>query len=742
MIEKLENFFVAAHAKRFWILGFISLLGLYCAMGFFGSLRADNQLSVWFDSKDPQLKAYQGLIDEFGNDQTLWLNLDLGPLNQEVEIQLNQTRQLIQTLQGVGQVQSIETQTFARDQGTKIREESLKQLLAQNYTLEQIRQEFPRMGNFFSTDSQHYLMLIFLEDQDLATQARLEDNIRNLLEPTFKNFILSGTPVLNREFNQLVVRDQFILFPLSVVLAFLVLLVFTRDPRACAISVGVEAALLFVLLRIAQILGYPLTIVSGLVCPLVLCVSLLNLVYLFEAPVNNLQGWAGRVSKLLKPAIYTELTTIAGFFSFGFTQIVPFNQLAVLASIGIFLALVTSLFVIPPLIGVLPSHGGKQASLDAKAKRVAMHCFLFANRYKKSVLLLTLALVIAASVGVTRLKLQTRFEGYFFADQKALQDLNLFKDRFDRLSTIDILLKGNSREWFLQPEYFKSLVDVENSLKKQTEGLASWIQGLQMVTQRMDTDKKFARVGDWDAAMIAQMNWALSSLSNDHFFVSEDGLTLRSQLNLKADTLEALSSQAQEVASIYQKGFGSSEVFVVATGYDWMLAHLHKQLLGAQKQSLFLAMGIVTLMMIFMTRQFKLGLISMIPNLLPILLTLGFMGWMGFTLDVATVLVAAIAVGVTVDDTIHLLNHFLEHKQKGASVYEALQAAQAEIGPAILKTSLILCVGFLVFALGSLKPTVMFGLVSAATFLLAMVCELVVSPALILWVHKKKGVRD
>ena len=179
-----------------------------------------------------------------------------------------------------------------------------------------------------------------------------------------------------------------------------------------------------------------------------------------------------------------------------------------------------------------------------------------------------------------------------------------------------------------------------------------------------------------------------------------------------------------------QRWFGESGARV--TGLVPMYRKLDELLLRSQTTSLLVAFGMVFLFLWGLTRQVGLAALAMVPNILPIALTVGLMGYLHIPIDPGTVLMGGIALGIVVDDTIHYLNHFsLELRRHGEYPLAARNTA-TKVGPAIVATSLVLMSGFLVLVLGSFNPTTNFGLLSALTMLFALPGDLVLLPLLLI----------
>jgi len=182
---------------------------------------------------------------------------------------------------------------------------------------------------------------------------------------------------------------------------------------------------------------------------------------------------------------------------------------------------------------------------------------------------------------------------------------------------------------------------------------------------------------------------------------------------------------------------------VEVTGMAPMLAHVADRMVDGQIKSFFSALAVICLMMILVLWSVRVGLLAMIPNVLPIVVTLGLMGWLGINLNVTTVMIASIALGIAVDDTIHMLVRMrYETRQAGGDHDRGVNRALHSVGRAVVFTSLVLSGGFAILLLASLIPAGHFGIMVSVTMLTALLADVVLTPALIHWVKPWTASRD
>jgi len=180
-----------------------------------------------------------------------------------------------------------------------------------------------------------------------------------------------------------------------------------------------------------------------------------------------------------------------------------------------------------------------------------------------------------------------------------------------------------------------------------------------------------------------------------------------------------------------------ADIDVNVTGLVAVLSRTLAAVIVDTARSYMIAFVVIAVMMILLLGRVKLGLLAMIPNLLPILLALGFMHAAGIPLDMFSMLVGAIAIGLAVDDTIHFMHHYEANRQRGSSVNDAIHATLHESGRAMLTTSVILAGGFLIFIFSEMNNLTGFGLVTAFTVIMALLADFILAPALMVLTDKR-----
>ncbi|MEZ4290608.1 MAG: MMPL family transporter [Myxococcota bacterium] len=215
-------------------------------------------------------------------------------------------------------------------------------------------------------------------------------------------------------------------------------------------------------------------------------------------------------------------------------------------------------------------------------------------------------------------------------------------------------------------------------------------------------------------------------------YVSSDYRRANLELRLRlAPTTATQDLVAKLSRSIEQEPLRETKLSLTGIGALWL--RLMDYIMSSQIQGFAIAFGVITAMMIVIFRSFRIGLISMVPNLAPVFLALGAMGWFGISLDYNKVGIAAIALGISVDDTIHLMARFRHEFQVHGRYEKALEAAMSDVGRALILTSVALVLGFLVNGFSEMRAQALYGVLLSSALVVALVADFLFMPSLVLW---------
>jgi predicted RND superfamily exporter protein len=241
----------------------------------------------------------------------------------------------------------------------------------------------------------------------------------------------------------------------------------------------------------------------------------------------------------------------------------------------------------------------------------------------------------------------------------------------------------------------------------------------------------FYKIPD-NARLIPQEFLLFENSGSDDLEDVVDSTFRLARLTIKAPWRDALEYGPflDDIESRFEAAFGD-EAHVTATGVMTLFGRTLTAAIHSAARSYVIAIGVVTVLMILLIGHLRLGLLSMIPNIAPILMTLGVMGWIGMPLDMFTMLIGSIAIGLAVDDTIHFMHNFRRFFAASGDVRDAVGRTLHTTGRAMVVTSVVLCLGFLIFTFASMNNLIRFGWLTGLAIALALLADFVMAPALV-----------
>jgi len=450
--------------------------------------------------------------------------------------------------------------------------------------------------------------------------------------------------------------------------------------------------------------------------------QMMHLVARFQAqPIspdsNGVNAWAQSIKETWRPCALSAITTAAGFASLGFSELLPVRNLGLFTAFGSMVSWLLVFSLAPALLSLLrakPAPRRHAFSLSWLEKYMA-----WVQRWRIAIIGSALVLTLLSAWGVNRLRVESNILEFFPAQHVVPQHYHAAQDALFGLTPFELVLSGDSQVVFSN-ETAEALRDFVDQA----------IEAEPLLTQAVSAFPLDAP-GNVDLPLL------LNAPGIESYVQQEGGqATIRVSLLSRTSSSNACHALAQRLENALEDVFPAG-VEAKLTGSATQLIAGQVLLLDTQIRSFCIALGVVTLVILLVFRSLPTLLLSLLPNLLPVALTLGFMGLFGIPLNTATVTVAGIALGLIVDDTLHLLYHYnLANKQGDAA---PMLASIRIVARPIMITSVAVAVGFSAFALSPFRPTLYFGLLIAVTSLTAMVCDLLFLPALL---QGKRASRD
>ena len=418
--------------------------------------------------------------------------------------------------------------------------------------------------------------------------------------------------------------------------------------------------------------------------------------------------------------------------------------MGVYSSFGVLAAFVLSLTLLMAFLSFgrsTPSQKNIEAQrLRAKGGR-AIHGALngisdFAIRNRRAALVVSALLFVLSGMGITRLVVDSNWLDDFSYDVPLKAVTERVDEVMGGVTNIVYLFDAGEPGAIKNPEALRelerlqALADQHAPLVRKTYSIVDILKDLNQAFH--DGDPAWHKLPE-SRELVAQylLLYELSGGEEVEEYVSSNyrraSLELRLALTVTSETAALVAALDREMAA---DPIQLSTVSLTGIGALWV--KLLDYIVSSQIQSFCIAFVVIGLMMCMVFRSLKTGMIAMVPNLCPVILTLGIMGWLGIHLDYNKVFIAAVAIGIAVDDTIHLMARFRHEFVRSGNYQQALRSAMEDVGRALVITSVALVSGFLVFTFSVMASSATFGILLASTIVMALVADFLLMPALIL----------
>jgi hypothetical protein len=628
-----------------------------------------------------------------------------------------------------------------------------------NEALEQLFHEEPFYDQLlFNKETGTLRTLVYL-DKDLLNTSVRKDFILKDLEGLIATFEaetgiqthVSGMPFIRTKNSQSIIDEigLFILGALGV--TSLIFFFFFRSIRATLISMGVVIIGVMWSFGVLGLLEYEITVLTALIPPLIIVIGIPNCIFLINKYQQEAQKHGNKalslqrvISKIGNATLMTNITTASGFATFIITESSLLKEFGVVASINIIGIFILSLLVIPIVYSFMPMPNDKHLRhLNKKwVDRFVAGMEGIVREKRIGVYIVSVLLLALSIIGIYQIKTSGSPIEDMPKDKTFYKDIRFFEQEFHAVMPIEILIDTKRPNGVLKASSLKQL-DALSQYIEETAELSKPISVVNLVKYSKQAyynklPKYYQLPTNQERSFI--LTTAQNSTSNNNLlenFTDSTGQIARISTAIKDVKTDQMEAVEANLLSEINKLFPSDRYEVLLTGKALLFLKGTKYLIKNLIMSLALAIFLIALFMAYLFRSFRMILISLIPNLLPLLVTAGLMGFLGVPIKPSTILVFSIAFGISVDDTIHFLAKYRQELMANKwRIKPSVYAALKETGVSMFYTSIVLFFGFSVFTLSSFGGTIALGGLVSATLLFAMLSNLILLPSLLLSLEK------
>ena len=601
-------------------------------------------------------------------------------------------------------------------------------------------------GNLVSSDGRVAVVAVTLLDlpEREILENGIDERIREIAAASWTghDYWMSGGVHVKTELSRLMLRDSTVVVPIAaLVMAFVAFLAF-RTVRGVVIpvlTVCISALITMAFIAIAYGSLNQITVAVPSVMIVVGFAYSIHVVSAYYDAVANPASHGGgdganpalaALRNIATPVLFTGFTTAAGFGSLALSSITAIQQYGIATSIGVLATTIVSLTFAPALLQLLPvAASPTRTSRDDRFDRSLARLARFDIRNRTAILWAGAIVALVSTIGLFRIEVGSDLISSLDSENSVRQDFNQINKALEGANSFNIVLTTSVSDGFKIPENLRTLDALQDWLNEQPDvgGSTSFADYVKAIHQGVEGgDPSFYAIPE-SRELVSQLLVIGANDEIDQYVDHQFQIANLSVRTVAMDSIEVLDLVSRIEARLEQI---PQHIQATVTGNTVLISRTMDDIAIGQVTSLAMAFIIIYLILVMLFTSFKTGLIALIPNVLPVLVYFGILGWSGIRLNASTGLVASIVLGIAVDDTIHLLTHFNQAAKRFADEGRGVIEAMRMVGKPVTFTTIALCLGFSCMVFSEMRPQVEFGYLAAVTLLVAWLTDMTFTPAL------------
>ena len=737
---------------------------------FFAKQKFVDHIEVYFEKDDPNIAYYKEFKNIFGNEETVVIafnNTDVFT-NENIKFiqDITDSLEKIEGMQRVLSLTNIELPMASGDDvefKTLLPEGKLDHNALQR-AKEQASSQPVIMGNLLAKDFSATAIVAELvsmqsNDEKRPVLNRIKTAIEEINQGK-KKIYYAGSPFLEAEIDRLLSKDHFKFTPLIMGIMFISIMILQRSL--------IVTMLTFFNVMLVSVWGIGFLIMTGnsintltvIISPMLLAVAVAGCIHVLHHYREALGHFKGDHQKaiydllthLWRPAIAAMATNSVGYLSFLTTTVKPVKTVGIYTSAGILFSFFLAMTLLPTLLLVFQkavsksftTHGDwEKFHSDHKEDTIAafmQRLGAFSIRHHKPVITTFLVLVIVSLYGMTKLVVETNFTTFLKNDNDVKKDIAFIDKNLRGTAVIELVLTAKDEAHdFTHLESLKILDQVQTSIMKKMGG--NFTTSLSIGDYFKAINRAFNQDNPAAAVIPESQSDILDyyELAPDDVLkrsISSDRMSARVSFGCRFAGSKVHATYVQYLETEVQKMLGQ-HFSHKRTGLAALYSDIDRLVKESQLNSFGSAFIVIFIMMFFVCRTFTLTIVSLIPNIWPIPVIFGIMGYFSIPLDTSTIMIASITIGIAVDDTIHTITWYRRNLEAGMSREEAILKCFQDNGIAVVMISAVLASAYFVLMTGSIRPTISFGGLTGLAMIVAVTGDLFLLPATLMVIKPK-----
>lgn len=720
------------------------------------NIRTDFNLEGFYPENDQVLADYNILEDEFGrDDNSILIGFASDSLfSLDVIDDIRILTEQFEKIDFVKNVFSIYNTQQIKNVDDRLTFSSYFDIEAD---LEQIKQDLtkdPFAGGFLVNETGTATAFVLQIDEELNTYPNRNQIISSINEilGEFQHkyeFHISGIPYFRNQYVNLLNGEIIMYIAISSILIILLLWYLYRTIWGVLFPMIIVWTTLLFSVAIIQLTGGYLEIMSSTIAPILLCVGVADAIHMIskyddsrEAGFNKNESIIEMLRTLGSATLLTSVTTAIGFATLMTSTVMPMQRFGAYTAVGVLIAYLVTIFFLPAAL----TRSKKKRIFNEKSGSLYPFLNVILNRisalnriHYRKILVGGLLLTVLFGFGMSKVEVNGKIFDDVGKDTQLMQDSRFFSDNISPQFPMEFIIDTGEPDGALSSDLLNRMYEFEKRLLEYPEfnravGFHSLMAEVNYVMGNENLSEK--SIPESDQA-VAQYTLLMEINEADELYrlIDFDYQKLR----LTAFTEDAGSKRINEIRDQIQLSI--SELFpnetVITTGTTVLSADLTEKIVYSLAWSILLAILAITTIMALLFKSLRLAIIALIPNLLPLVIVAGVMGFLNVDIKPSTAVIFTIALGIAVDDSIHYLARFRLEYLRRRAMMPALTATTVRTGRAIVVTSMILIAGFGTLISSAFTSTAMMGILVCTTIFSALIADLLILPSLFYWIKPK-----
>ena len=707
---------------------------------------ADNLLPIG----DPERTYYEEVRQEFGSEEITVIGLFAEDVFAVPTLEkINRLTQELEALDGVAEVVSLTTVKAVEMGDLGLRVGPLMQTLPQTAEdAEAFRQRVMAnplyVKNVVGVDNSAAGISVFFQPMtdEQFEKSGLEDRIREIAHRYEgpERVAITGVPSLKVFGARFLKGDLLKFLPLSALIVMIVLAWTFRTPRGVLIPMSTVGLGVVWTAGLMATTDTAINLGTVILPPLLMAIGVAYAIHMMSRYYQEIEEEPGRsVDEIITstmehvrlPVFVAAATTLAGFLTFTLMPIRAIREFGIFSSFGLTATLIGSFAILPAVLKLLPREQPRPRTQQRETllMRMLRGCGWIAVHRRNTALTIGFLLCVLSLWGATKVRVETDFLGFFDPRGSIRMENQEISSHLAGTQAISVIVDGGSPQSVTRLEILEGIRDLQAHINTRpgVDKTISIVDFLEQLRHALDpeADPFPASQAEIEQLLILVSPSDLRSMLNQD--ASRANLLVRTTLSGSEEVRDFVENVRAFGAERFPRG-----VLVRPTGTVVLLNRSADALAAGQITGLWQVFVVLLILMCLMFLSIRVGLLSLIPNVVPIIILFGIMGWTGIDLNISTALIAAMAIGIAIDDTIHYLGTFSGELRKTGDQTTALLNATHTVGVPMVVTSVSLAAGFLVVCLSNFQPVRDFGLMSSITMGVALASDLFITPAILM----------